>query len=305
MKSAVLASLAMRLSDDPFIKVKGLIQQLIERLLAEATAEASKKGFCDTEIGKATKDRDYRHADTKKLNQEITASEIKLSELDEEIKLLTSSITSLDATLAEATTLRDSDKKINLEVIHQAKEGFAAVQEALAILKVFYNQAAKAKVFMQASPVDEDTSGAGFSGAYQGKQQQSGGIIGMLEVIASDFERTASQTEAAEKKGHEEFVEFDRVSRSDLGGKQTKKKLDEEDLTSTQNSITMKMEDLRTSQGLLDSALKSFEELHPVCIDTGMSFEDRVAKREEEMAALKNALCLLDTDGVEAACAGR
>ncbi len=62
-------------------------------------------------IGKATQDRDFRHADTKKLHQEITASEIKLSELDAEIKLLTSSITTLDATLAEATTLWDLDKK--------------------------------------------------------------------------------------------------------------------------------------------------------------------------------------------------
>lgn len=33
-----------------------------------------------------------------------------------------------------------------------------------------------------------------------------------------------------------------------------------------------------------------------------MSYVDRVAKREEEIAALKRALCILDTESVEAEC---
>ena len=49
LSSTVRISLAMKVRADPFVKVKKLIHQLIGRLTAESTAEATKKGFCDLE----------------------------------------------------------------------------------------------------------------------------------------------------------------------------------------------------------------------------------------------------------------
>jgi len=76
----------------------------------------------------------------------------------------------------------------------------------------------------------------------------------------------------------------------------------EQDLKSTDQSITESMEALSEHQKLLDDALKELEELKPTCVDTGMSYEERVAKREEEIDALKSAMCQLDAEGVEADC---
>merc|ERR1712072_403257 len=50
LNSRVLSTLAMRVSDDPFKKVKKMIKDLIVRLMEEANEEAEHKGWCDTEL---------------------------------------------------------------------------------------------------------------------------------------------------------------------------------------------------------------------------------------------------------------
>jgi len=82
----------------------------------------------------------------------------------------------------------------------------------------------------------------------------------------------------------------------------TKEELDSLDLETTNSLIKTKFEDLQTAMDLLDKALQELEELKPTCIDTGMSYAERVAKREEEMKALGNAVCILDEEGVEPTC---
>jgi len=302
LQSKALSAVAVHIDADPFGKVKELVQKLIERLIKESTAEATKKGYCDEELGMAYKARDFRLEETQDLNQDIQQLELKRDELITEISMLTTALQKLRSNLQTARQDREKERNANHEAIREANEGFKGTTEAITILKVFYKQAAKATVFQQASPVDEDTSGAGFAGAYNGQQESSKAIIGLLEVIMSDFDRTSRVTESAEKKAQAEFVEFERASLADISGKEEKKTLDEEDLATTRDNLKQKTRELQTAQNLLDEELKKLEALKPTCIDTGMSYAARVAKRQEEIDALKKALCILDTDDVESGC---
>merc|ERR1719215_176805 len=122
LNSAALSTLAARLSSDPFTKVKGLIQDLIERLLAESTAEATKKGWCDEQLGKTTKDRDYRLEETKDLDVEVQGLQLKRSELEEEMDLLTEALGKLRTDLNTTTIQRDVEHDENLDAIKKSKE---------------------------------------------------------------------------------------------------------------------------------------------------------------------------------------
>merc|ERR1719464_1682295 len=50
LNSRVLSALSVRVADDPFVKVKKMIKDLIVRLMEEANEEAEHKGWCDTEL---------------------------------------------------------------------------------------------------------------------------------------------------------------------------------------------------------------------------------------------------------------
>lgn len=313
LHSGVIGSLVSRLAADPFVQVKGLIQELLERLLDESTAEATKQGFCNTEMAKAEQSRDTRLSDVLQLSAELGTIEAKRASLDVEMSSLSEALGGLSAAANESATLRTSEQAANVEGLRQAREGLAALNEAIAILTVFYTGAAKDASLVQAraaasasgsassSPVSAD---AGFEGTYGGKQAESKGVFGLLEVIKSDFERTIARTDAEEKQAAAEFVKLDQGTKTDQGGKSTKLELNAEDLSTATNTLDAKMQEMKSYMNLVDAALKELEELKPTCVDNVETYEDRVAQREAEVKALQKALCLLDEEGVEE-CSGQ
>merc|ERR1711920_644301 len=87
-----------------------------------------------------------------------------------------------------------------------------AVKMAIDVLDKFYKTVDDAKVDLslaQQGPGD-DAPDAGFDigEAYTGAQGAATGIIGMLDVIKSDFERTIKETTKEEAEAEKEHLEF-------------------------------------------------------------------------------------------------
>merc|ERR1719183_2857248 len=303
LSSPVLAALASRVASDPFVKIRKLIQELIERLLQEAADEANHKGFCDKEFGKAKQQRAAKVEEVTALNTALSENEAKRDKLQEEIAKLTREVDELDASLSSTTKDREDESAENAATIKEAEEGKEAVEMAIDILNKFYKTAAKATVeLVQTTDSGNeipDMPDAGFGGAYQASQGASTGIIGMMDVIKSDFERTIKTTAANEKKAAAEFLKFSTETKSSLASKNMAKTNMESELVETEGSIAEDKASLEEEQKLLDAAVQQIMELQPACVDTGMSYEERVAKREQEIESLKEALCTLDKEGPE------
>jgi prefoldin subunit 5 len=293
LNSRVLSTLAAHVSDDPFTKVKKMIKDLIVRLMEEANEEAEHKGWCDTELSTNEQTRKEKTSAVETLHAEIDELEASIAKLTEDISELTKAVAELDAAMAKATKLRTEEKATNTETIADAEAAQTAVAQALTVLKEFYAKAAEATALLQQKAEPEI-----FDSEYKGMQSENGGVVGMLEVIESDFARLESDTKASEATGQKEYDEFMTDSKVDKSEKstdiehKTAKKQDES------QALTVKREDLEGTQKELDAALAYFDKLKPSCVDSGVSYEDRVARRKEEIESLQEALKILNGEDI-------
>jgi len=287
LHSRVLSALAVRVSNDPFDKVKKMIKDLIVRLMEEANEEAEHKGWCDTELSTNEQTRKEKTEAVETLHAEIDQLQASIAKLAEEITDLSQAVAELDRAMAEATTLRQDEKAQNEQTIKDAGEAQTAVAQALTVLKEFYGKAGDSTALVQQAPEI-------FDSPYKGMQSENGGVIGMLEVIESDFARLEAETKAAEASAQKAYDEFMTASKVDKAAKTTDiehketKKLDEN------QALTTKNEDLEGTQKELDAALSYFDKLKPSCVDAGVSYDDRVARRKEEIESLQEALRILN-----------
>merc|ERR1719409_1179501 len=293
INSRVLSAVAQRASNDPFAKVKKMIKDLIVKLMEEANEEAEHKGWCDTELSTNEQTRKEKTQAVETLHAEIDQLEASIAKLTEDIGDLTKAVAELDAAMAKATKLRTAEKEKNTETISDSQEAQTTVAQALTVLKEFYAKAAEATAFVQKKADPEI-----FDSAYKGMGSESGGVVGMLEVIESDFARLESDTKAAEASAQKEYDEFMTDSKVDKSAKSADIEHKEAKKQDQSQALTTKREDLEGTQKELDAALAYFDKLKPSCVDSGVSYEDRVARRKEEIESLQEALKILNGEDI-------
>jgi len=288
--SHILSLIATKAGEDPFIKVKQMIKDLIVKLMEEAAEEAEHKAWCDTELSSNEQTRKEKTAAVESLHAQKDELEASIAKLTEDIAELTQAIADLDAAMAKYTNLRNEEKAKNKATTADAKAAQTAVAQALTVLKDFYEKAAEATAFTQKQPESPEI----FDSEYKGMQSGNGGVVGMLEVIESDFARLEADTKASEESAQKEYDEFMTDSATD----KSKKTTDSEHKTAKKQdesqTLTQVLEDLQGTQEELDAALAYFDKLKPSCVDAGVSFEERVARRKEEIESLQQALEVLN-----------
>merc|ERR1740121_2140506 len=187
-----------------------------------------------------------------------------------------------------------------MKTLATAEEGKAAVTEAIEVLKEFYSNA-----FVQKSgkyvPPNSDREGKTvsdrapdiFDTTYHGDQTESKGIIGLLEVIVSDFERTVATVTTEEEIADAAYQKFKKETEDDIEEKEKSKEAKETRVIAIKDLLTENKDKTNEEDALLKAALAQLEGLHGQCVAGEETYDDRVAKREKEIEALKEALQIL------------
>merc|ERR1719191_1253807 len=236
--------------------------------------------------------RDSKTADVNSMTASKERLEATIAKLKEERAALADAIAELDAAMSEATSIRQKESNENTEAIKDAKEAQEAVKAALGVLEGFYAKAAKATALVQGPKHDAPES---FTEPYKGMGGGKG-VIGMLEVILSDFVRLDQETSSEEAAAAAAFEEFSATSKADKDAKTEELETKRKQKVAAEADLAQTMRDLKSTQKELNAALAYFDKLKPACLDAGVDFAERTARREEEIASLKDALKILGED---------
>eukprot|EP00928_Gymnodinium_smaydae_P006444 TRINITY_DN12284_c0_g3_i1.p1 TRINITY_DN12284_c0_g3~~TRINITY_DN12284_c0_g3_i1.p1 ORF type:complete len:705 (-),score=276.61 TRINITY_DN12284_c0_g3_i1:143-2206(-) len=267
---------AMRLhsaSGDPFAKVKGLIGDLIEKLESEASADASHKAYCDKELAESNAKKAELSSDADKLTTKLDQMSSRAAQLKEQVAALRKSLAQLASSQAEATKLRQEEKAAFQRNRADMQQGLEGVKLGLKILREYYAK--------------DDKAHASADGA-------SASIVGLLEVVESDFSKGLAEMMTTEETAAAAYEKESKEAEVERATKEADVKYKSKEATSLDKNVAELSSDRASVHAELDAVNEYLAKLEDTCVAKPDTYEQRTARREAELAGLREALNILD-----------
>lgn len=285
--SDALAQLARRMASvmrtgaasgsDPFGKVKELITDMISKLEKDSKVDASHKAYCDKEMAETAQKKVEKSAVLDKLSTEIDSMSAKSVKLKQEVAAMQAALAELSKAQAEASKIRSEEKAEYQQNKPEMESGLEGVKMALKILREYYAQEGKGHAAAE---------GAG------------GSIVGLLEVVESDFTKLLAEMSAAETAAASEYETDTHAFKIEQASKETSIGHMTKEAGQLDKSVAEASSDRQGVQTELSAILEYKAKLDEMCIAKPETYAERKNRREAEIAGLKEALAILDGEAV-------
>jgi hypothetical protein len=280
----VQAMLGDQVDADVFAKVKGLIQDMIEKLVADAAAEASHKAFCDKEMSES----EAKIADHTSQIDKFTARKDKavasIGKQTEEVATLQKELAEIAKLQVEMDKNRADEKEAFAAAKKDYQDGIEGLTMALQVLRDYYAAESADTALVQQPAV---TTHAKASGA-------ATGIIGLLEVAQSDFSKMLADAEVAEDAAQREYDKISQDNKVSTAMKQTAEKAKTKNIAELKRHVSELSSDIDGEQTELDAVNEYYDKLKPACVAKPEPYAERKKRREAEIAGLKEAMSILE-----------
>merc|ERR1719394_1794613 len=294
--SAALAQLASRVGailrygasagDDPFVKVRGLISDMIAKLEQEAQAEASEKSYCDEQMEKTEAKKAELEEDVEKLTSKIDTAAARSAGLKEDVRELQAELAALAKLQKEMDVTRADENAAYVEAKADLELGLEGVRKALSVLRDYYgSSAALIQTAQPARPeLHSKATGAGES------------IIGILEVVESDFATNLAKEETEEADAESEYQKTTQENKITKTLKDQDVKYKTQEFTGLDKQIAELTSDRESTDAELAAVNDYYSKIKERCIAKPETYEERQRRRSAEIAGLKEALSILNDE---------
>merc|ERR1719181_286675 len=191
----------------------------------------------------------------------------------EEVATLQSELASMAKARAEADKLRGEQKAAYEKNSAEMKQGIEGVKKALDVLRDYYSKDGKSH---------QEADGA------------ASGIIGLLEVVESDFTKGLTEMTAQEETAASDYTAYVKEDEIQTVTKQQDVKYKTQEAAGLDKRVADLSGDLDTVTEELNAVLETLEKLHKMCDAKAETYADRKQRRADEIAGLKQALDILN-----------
>jgi chromosome segregation ATPase len=265
--------------------VKGLITEMISKLEAEAESSATEKAYCDDEMAKTELKKGELEEDVAKLSTKIDQAAAHSAELKAEVKELQSELATLEKEQGENEQWHQDTHAAYTQAKADLELGLGGVRKALGVLRDYYAQGSAALLQQPAAPEQHSAAtGAGQS------------IVGILEVVESDFANNLAKEETEEADNQEVYAKLTQEYKITKTQKEQDVKYKTQEFTGLDKAISEYSSDRETLDTELAAVNEYYSKLKDRCIAKPETYEERKARRTAEISGLKEALSILENE---------
>jgi chromosome segregation ATPase len=298
--SSELAQLASRIiamsragafqTSDPFVKIRGMISEMITKLDAQMGAEAQEKAYCDEEMSKTEEKKTKLETLVEKLTNKIDKSSDRSEELNEQVAVLQEELATLAKEQETMDKVRADEHATYVTVKADLDKGLAGIRKALDLLKDYYGAGSAAAL------VQEDASQPAPPAGHQAEGGAGGSIISILEVAEDDMAKELAKVEMEEADSASAYEETTQENKVTKASKNQDVKYKEQEAAGLDKLITEVSNDRDGTNEELGTVNAYYMKLQGRCVAQPESYEVRKKAREAEIKGLKEALEVLENE---------
>merc|ERR550537_865483 len=210
----------------------------------------------------------------KKLSNKIDQASARSAKLKEQVAELQKSLQKLNASQLEMDNIRSEEKATFTASEAETSKGLDGIKLALKVLRDYYAKA------------NSSSEGA------------AGGILSLLEVCESDFSKSLAEMRATEESSAAEYEKQTKENEILKATKEQDVKYKTKESVSLEKSAAELTSDRSGVEEELSAVVQYLKELEARCVAKPESYAETKAKREAEIAGLKEALEILDGQAV-------
>lgn len=260
---------------------------MIMKLEKEGQAAATEKAWCDEQMSKTELKRSELDEDIEKLTTKIDQASARSAQLKSETRALQAELAKLMQEQAGMDRIRQEENSDYKVAKADLELGLGGVRKALDVLRSYYGSGAaliQDGVEQPGVPQHQQSSGAG------------GSIINILEVVESDFADNLSKVESEEADSADEYEKVSQENRIAKASMDQSVKYKTMEFTELDKNVNDLSADRASADAEMSSVMEYYGEVKDRCIAKPETYEERVAKRQAEIDGLKQALSILENE---------